>query len=515
MFKNKLYFILLFILAIPSLVGLLHRGFFVSDDANWMIIRFSAFYEALRNGQFPVRFLPRLNSGYGYPVADFLYPLFMYLGVPIHILGFNFTDTIKVILGFSMVGSGLFAFFWLRRFFSYFPSLVGSLFYLYTPYHLFDIYKRGSVGEVLAISILPFILWQIERRSLLWAGLGLSLMVLSHNSLAILFFAVVILYLLICPPNKNKPGVRYFMFNVLYLMLIGLSLSAFFWLPALYDLRYTVFLKTQVSDWARYFADINLIGLSTIAVFLLTLFLILAKKINPARFRLTMLFFALGAVSIFLSAFPSFYLWRILPVPFIQFPFRFLSVTIPCVSFLASAIVSVLPGRQKITIGILFLVLLFFSSWHFLLPKHYQYYPDSYYSTNQGTTTVKNEYMPKWVRTIPQSMPSSKVEIIKGRGRISDLIDNGNSVRFNINNIGSTIVQANIVYFPGWVVRVDGRAIKPNYKNGLIDFSVGSEAHRVGIIFEETGIRLFSDLISVFAVLAFLALMVFRKRPHL
>ena len=85
--------ILLVTLVFPLILPLLSKGFFVSDDGEWMVIRFSAFYEALRSGQFPVRFLMRLNQGYGYPVSDFLYPGFMYLGVPLHVIGFSFVDT--------------------------------------------------------------------------------------------------------------------------------------------------------------------------------------------------------------------------------------------------------------------------------------------------------------------------------------------------------------------------------------------------------------------------------------
>src|SRR5258706_11747847 len=107
--KILLFFIILVtLISLPSVVSLFHTGFFVTDDGNWMVIRLSAFFEALRHGQFPVRFLPRLNFGYGYPVADFLYPLFMYLGVPIHLLGFGFVATIKIILGVSLISSGIF-----------------------------------------------------------------------------------------------------------------------------------------------------------------------------------------------------------------------------------------------------------------------------------------------------------------------------------------------------------------------------------------------------------------------
>mgnify|MGYP001558299250 FL=1 len=75
--ETILILFLLLILTIPVILPLLHGGFFQSDDGEWMVIRFSAFHQALRDGQFPVRWLGRLNQEYGYPVANFLYPGFM------------------------------------------------------------------------------------------------------------------------------------------------------------------------------------------------------------------------------------------------------------------------------------------------------------------------------------------------------------------------------------------------------------------------------------------------------
>ena len=182
----------LMILSIPVILGIVHAGFFVSDDGNWMVIRFSAFYEALRSGQFPVRFLARLNNGFGYPVSNFLYPLFMYLGSPIHVLGFSFVNTVKIVLGLSLVFSSIFTFLWLRKFFDNASSFLGAVFYTLYPYHLYDVYIRGSVGEVLALSIVPFILWQIERRSIIFTSFGIGFLILSHNTLALLFLPLLL-----------------------------------------------------------------------------------------------------------------------------------------------------------------------------------------------------------------------------------------------------------------------------------------------------------------------------------
>ena len=57
----------------------------------------------------------------------------------------------------------------------------------------------------------------------------------------------------------------------------GLSLN--FSLPAIFDLQYTVFPKTQISDWSKYFANWELIGVSSFSVFILTFLFFMIKWI--------------------------------------------------------------------------------------------------------------------------------------------------------------------------------------------------------------------------------------------
>ena len=383
----KLSLLLLFILSIPSVIGLLHVGFPLTDDGNWMVIRFSAFYEALRNGQFPVRFLMRLNYGYGYPVADFLYPLFMYMAVPIHLIGMNFVNTVKTLLILCLFCSSLFAFLWLRKLFDNFSSLVGATFYTFFPYHLFDVYQRGSVGEVLSLSILPFILWQIERGSLTWVSIGIGLLIVAHNTLAVLFMLLLIPYMLlsIIISQEKFKAVRFYFTT----LLLGFGMAAFFWLPAIFDLKFTVFSKTQISNVSNYFSSFGLIGLSTVFVVLFIVIFIFARLIKIKQHRLTIVMFTISVISIFLASSYSGFLWRFVPGSLVQFPFRFLSLTTASTAFLAACLVSVLSQSKRVAMGLIILILIFFSAFAYLMPKAYQYYPDSFYSTNQATTDRK------------------------------------------------------------------------------------------------------------------------------
>lgn len=499
---------ILLILTIPSVFALLHPGFFLSDDGEWMIIRFSAFHQALRDGQFPVRFLTRLNYGYGYPVANFLYPGFMYLAEIFKLLGFGFVNSIKIILGLSMISSAVFCYFWLSKLFKAVPALCGALFYLYAPYHLYDAYTRGSVGEVLALAIVPFALWQIERKSLVWLSVGIGALILSHNTLAVLFLPLIVLYA--CLKREELKRNTYALF-------LGLGLASFFWIPALLDLQYTVFSKTSVSEFANYFAGTNLIGFSTLGIFLLTLCFLTAKKMNGVHYKLTLFMFVIGLVSLFFSSMYSSALWSILPASFIQFPFRLLSVVIVAGSFLLTSMLSASSKHIKI---VLCSVVVFFAiiSFHqYGTPAQFFDKGEGFYATNEGTTTVKNEYMPVWVKTVPSAHPE---HIIEGsQVGISNVQTASNMVKFDSQGEHSRSITVNRVYFPGWKVFIgneEGILEVESSKSGQLRLSGPVRAYSIKFQFGETPMRLFADVVSLtsFFILGFIAYNYKRKRQH-
>lgn len=499
--RHTLFVVLIILLSLPAVFSLLHPGFFLTDDGNWMIIRFSSFYEELINGQFPVRFLTRLNQGLGYPVADFLYPLFMYIGSPIHFLGFSFVDTVKIIFGGSIIAGVLFSFFWLKKIFGNIESLVGSVVYTIFPYHLWDVYKRGSVGEVLALSIVPFILWQIERKNLFLTSVGLALLIVSHNTLALLFLPVIIGYMII-----KKINFRYQVLSIL----LGLGLSAFFWIPAVYDLQHTVFNKTEVSNYKEYFinySSINLLG----PIFFLAIF----SGIFTFFKKKTKLFTYLFAFTIlvFLTTIPlSDFLWKGLLSNFVQFPFRLISVIILGVAFISSYQISMVQNKIKLIYSFVFIIVSFYSAQNFFYPSTFQNYPDSFYSTNQATTTVKNEYMPKWLKS-PISY-SGKVEIIEGKGEIKNFSSRGSRIDFDISTGRKSLIQINTAYFPGWVVNVNGKDAKVLYEeNGLLRFDLDKGDYNIQARFIETPIRIFADFLSLVSICA--VFLVWRKKISL
>lgn len=499
--KTLILILLIILLSFPALFALFQKGFFLTDDGEWMLIRLTSFYETLKTGQFPVRFIGRLNNTYGYPLTDFTYPGFLYLGALIHVIGFSFTTTLKIIIGLSLISSSVFSFLWLRKIFHDTEAFFGSLVTLYIPYHLYDVYKRGSTGEVMALGVIPFILWQIERRSIPWISIGIGVLILSHNIIAFICMPLLFLYIFL---SQNSGVFLVRVKKTFTPFLFGLLISCFFWFPALYDLQYTVFRKTTVADWSQYFSSIELIGLSTIFFYIFGLLVHFFTKGIKDKYaqKVFWLFFLFGVLST-LAALPvSNYVWEISPAAFIQFPFRFLSILTVTTGAVVAYILFMFKGKIKKVVGTALLLLAFFSSQSFLFPQSFYDKGDMFYVTNFDTTTIKNEYMPVWVKKIPSEIPKQKVEIL-GKGMIQNLAYDARYVTFSILMERRGVVQINTLYFPGWTVHLDGNPVSISSFNeyGAMRFIVPSGTHNVSATFQETPVRTAANLVSLITAL--------------
>jgi uncharacterized membrane protein YfhO len=72
----------------------------------------------------------------------------------------------------------------------------------------------------------------------------------------------------------------------------------------------------------------------------------------------------------------------------------------------------------------------------------------------------------------------------------------------------------NTIYFPGWQVLVDGQKTPIEFQDmnhrGFITFSVPKGMHNIEVVFRESAVRLFSDMISLFSIIGIFLIFVFR-----
>ncbi len=470
---------------------LLRRGFYISDDGEWMVIRLSAFYQSLAEGQFPVRFLGRLNHSYGYPVANFLYPGFLYIGSFLHFIGFTFVDSIKLILGFSTLGSAIFLFEWLTFHVSIPGAFLGSISFLFAPYLFYDLYSRGSVGEILAFFAVSVALYSIDAKKRWLFPLTIGLLVLSHNTLALLFLLFLLFYILFFHAR-----------NLLLPMLIGIGLSSFFWIPALSEISLVRFDSLSISNPVDYFISkesIWLIGLPNIIAFYL---LITSKKKKVAIVVFMIVFFIIFT---WLATSLSKPMWSMqLLKNFFQFPFRMLAVSLITGSFLIASVINI-SKRNRLLLSIFFIGFEFIV----LLPRFMRISfverPEGYYATNEATTTVANEYMPKWVRDIAIERTSDRLIVYRGNAKIHSGTISTQKIDVLLDVQEESVIQLNTIYYPGWGITIDNIAQEILYQNpqGLMQVTVPAGTHRLHAEFRENIPRFLADLTSVISLIGY------------
>src|SRR4030066_783563 len=160
LFKSP--FVILVLICLPAIYFLLRPGFYEPQDLHHIADIFQM-YKAVVSGQLPPRLGPDYLWGFGYPLFNLYYVLPFYLGAVFYALTKSLTGSFEFVFVVAASLSIFVMYLFLREFFGKIASLTGSILYLYTPYRAVQIYVRGAMGEALALSLLPFVLWGIVR----------------------------------------------------------------------------------------------------------------------------------------------------------------------------------------------------------------------------------------------------------------------------------------------------------------------------------------------------------------
>ncbi len=191
----------------PSLMQGVNLG---ADDCPFHLNRIEGIVEGLRNGQFPVRVNTMAKNGYGYSTSLFYGELFLYFPAILRLLGATIQQAWNTfIIGFHIL-TAVISYRSFKPIFGQRIALVGAVLYLLSPYRLHRIYRSAALGEYLAVTFLPAIvygLWLLychtddakaRRRGGLILALGYSALLQCHminTEIAVLAGAVFCLLL--------------------------------------------------------------------------------------------------------------------------------------------------------------------------------------------------------------------------------------------------------------------------------------------------------------------------------
>lgn len=541
---TKYFWVWVIILLIPAIWALFIPGFYgASDDVHvaWLY----QMHKSIMMGKFPPRFVPDLSFGFGYPLFNFVFPLPFYIAELFHLLGFSLVDSIKALFFTTIPLSFLFMYLLLRQFTSKLLSLAGSFIYVYTPYRAVDLYIRGAIGEIVSFIFLPAILLSIVKLKdvgISWIGIGavaIASLVLSHNITAYMFFPFVVIFFLLQLNLTEKKKV--FFVKSILMVFLGLSLSIYFWLPAIVESRFMKY--DTVFSFADHYPTISqlftpywgyggsvagsgdgmsfFLGAVNVLLLLLGVILIFvywSKLKKSIRFLVIWAFICISS-ALFLMNYRSTFLWINLPLlPYFQFPWRFLiliTLAIPLLVVLLDHL------KHKKYIALVLIVLTLITTGSYFRPEDFLDRKDDYYLNryipipiaSKQYLETQEEYLrlPKNTQLRPnQNYPLVSIENgeIKRVERVNDL----DSV-IEVQADNQSAINYNKYLFPGWVAEIDGQPaqIMPGKPFGQISLNVPSGSHTIKVKFEEPSFKKMLNAISLASFLVSLGMCLTRK----
>jgi hypothetical protein len=212
-----------------------------THDGHYALYNAAQFDLALRDGQFPVRWLPDLFGGRGIPHFVFYHPLVFYLVAAIHALGPGFVVATKAVAIAAAAAAGPAMYAWLRESLPPASAAAGALAYALAPMHAVEIHVKGDPPAGLAFALVPLVLLaagRASRRTRYGApafALACAALVLAHSVTAFLVAPFVAGWAVAC---RERGASGRSALHVVSGGLVGAALSAWQWLPALAEKRF-------------------------------------------------------------------------------------------------------------------------------------------------------------------------------------------------------------------------------------------------------------------------------------
>ena len=520
----------LVLLTLPVLAPYFHSGFFPTHDGEWAVVRLADMFRTLRDGQFPARYSGYLNSQYGYPLFNFAYPLPYYLGMVFVLLKLGFVSSIKILFVLStLISVGGMYFLASRMWKSTFAGFLSAVLFLYLPYRMVDLFVRGSLGEAMALAIVPCmflsVYFAIKKRSVfstVVTALLLGALIPTHNIMSLLFTPIFFAYALFLSLLTDKKTIV----HVLVAVVLGVGISAFFWIPAIVEKGNILLSTIPIADRSLYFVNLQQlvfpswgygiptdikdpftyhIGVAQIIGFLLAIFVLtkvvtFQKKMNMRR--VAALFVGIIIVSVLMVFEFSAKVWEITPLlSEINYPWTLIGPIGFLTSLVAGFAITKIKHGSLVGFGIgLLAIILVLPYAH---PREYVDRGDDFYVTNAATTTSSQEYTPLWVKELPVQAAAQKVVVTQGDAAIEHISSSSNRVSFTITATNSAVFQINTIYYPGWELDIDGKEADLSYDNprGVMEGSVSAGQHIVMAEFTETPIRRVANVLTIGSLL--------------
>jgi hypothetical protein len=531
-------------LALALLIPLFTHALFGGDlifghDSLEYPPRLTEFAKILDDHQFPPVWAPDLGNGHGQPLFEFAPPLIYAVALPFFKAGMSLANSLQFGLAILFAIGAIAVFLIGRRLsFSRVVSVGAAAAWLFAPYQALDIYVCARFAESAAIAVAPLALLglinavqQPTAISVVLGALALALVPLAHNAIALLMFPAFALFVAArsaVSDHRLKTAAA-----GAGVLVGGLGLSAFFWLPALLERDYvkTDLLRTDFLNWTNYIISPSQLfwspwgfgyamrgpgngisyslGLVHIALAVAG-FLIAIRAANRVRRLDATVFAASTIVAALLATDLSWTIWEhVATLQYLAYPWRILCVPALFMPLLALYALERM-GPRLTSAAVVVLVL--FNIAH-TAPKGVQKYDEAFYSAdliarNGINTSTREEYEPKTVYLRP-NFDSVLLKGVRSTPAVTLLAANSDSQSFKVDSSEPALMQDSVFDYPGWTVLIDDHEIptSPALESGQITFNLSAGTHNVSVELRPTPIRRLSSFISL-ATAALMALIV-------
>ncbi len=548
---RKIIVIFSTIIPIFAIVALFSDQYFSMHDRQH-IVRLFLLDKGLGQGLLYPRYVDGLGFGFGYPLFNFYPPLIYYIAEIFRLVGFGYVVSIKLmlILGFYISFTGMYLL--LNKLLKKpYIALLGATLFLFAPYHAVLVFVRGAFAEFFAYNLIPWIFWAFlklsENNKRYYFSIFIALLILAHPLVAfpfLLIFGVFFLVYLLCANNKLDLIIK-----TVFAFLVGLGLSAFFWLPSLFERKYTLvdkILTNQLANYNLHFVYLRQffnsswgfggsiyglwdgmsfeigkihLALSLISVVGLFVCLLKGEKSCGLILKKALPYLTIFVVAVFMSSFYSKIVWdNVHYLWYLQFPWRFL-VFATFASSLSGVLILVFIENNKIRgvlAGLIIVLSIMFYAPLFKPEKFIDGADESYITKEQINWEVSKtsyEFMYNEVSTVVNddnttSLKLQKNEIptisyIKNENlKVKQLEDKYIQKKYKVKAKKKTKFVINTSYFPGWNVYVNGNKqfLSKTGKIKLLSVELKPGLSEVEFRFENTTPRTVANLLSIFVL---------------
>jgi len=555
--------VVLFLCALASWSFIFRPSLPRGTDVELHVIRNAEWAYAIRAGDPYPRWASDFYFGYGYPIFNYYAPLTYLLG---NVFSLAIPEAavsgIKLVMIATFFAAGIGMWGAAREKLGSAAGMIAASCYLFAPYvYLIDPHLRGAVAEFLALGTGPLALWGITayrlkggRSRFVLASIAVALLILSHNLLGLVTFALLAVYTvwMLVVEGKLKQPLKFF--EATLPLIGGVMLAAFFWLPVALE-QDAVQLSNLVGpghfDFRNHFLDVTELLGPVIPLDLGAINPAVQFNVGMAQWILALMGFIIvgitrqekgsavfwagsSATLIFLIHPRSLAVWEAVPqAAYVQFPWRFLGVVALPIAMLAAHVVQAknfhifersITYIYAVLIGlpIAFILPIFVPpDWEPIGLTNRQAILDMELSGLALGTTSTGDYVPSDVDLIPAPNPTL-IDALRSGATVDrvnrstlpenasvDIVRSGPTRhKFHVISEEDFVLRLYIFMFEGWRAEVDGEPVRIDVAKpeGFITVPITAGEHDVRVWFGSTPARTAGVSISVAGLISMLVL---------